>query len=943
MRKSKFILGMVFSLSVLAGCGGGGNSSESSAQTSIPPASTSEHTSEVTSAAESSSEEESSAEESTSILDTSTHETGLSSEESSDEDTSTEEESSATEQSSPVESSSSSGLSEATITIHFFKKNCKYAEMAVWLWPDGGEGAEYVFDQVDHYGGFLTVGLADWKVNSGEEDSFKLGYIVKEKGTWNKDVDMDRFIEFKGLPNVDGDYHIWVKSGDEATYDYEPRTSGIIAAYFDSFRVIHIEATADILNVKVYKDGEIIKQIDDVAEGTSVMDITIDEDGDLRSSYSVLAQFDDGATSELSVNTYTLYDTEEFDAQYVYEGNDLGAVYAPEETTFKVWTPISTKVELRVYENGTPFEVNPHIGSNSFDAYEMTKGDKGVFSYTLDGDQDGKYYTYVVYNSRHPKGVEVVDPYAKSAGVNGLRGMVVNFSKTNPTDWDDVTPHQYDRKELAVYETHVADVTSSETWNGDQDNAKKFRGLVEKGTTYEGFATGFDHIKELGVNAVQLLPIFDQDNDEVNVEFNWGYNPLNYNVVEGCYSSDPYDGYARIRELKEVVKEYHDAGINIIMDVVYNHVMDAGKSNFEMLMPGYYFRLNPNGTYSSGSGCGNETASDRAMFNKFMKDSTAFWASEYKLGGFRFDLMALHDLDTMAEVVDNLETINPSIVVYGEPWTGGGTPLPGNKQCSLENAKYFDGFGCFDDKFRDAMIMSGMKGVDEYGWANGSLLTMQAADIVGGIKGKVGGVIDPDKDVSYVSCHDNRTLLDRFIACDEAQEKPVSHTTEEYKRMAELAQAASALSQGTFFMLAGEEFARTKGGDHNSYKSSYKVNELDYSRLVDYEDMYELYKVMIDLKKNSYGLHLDSIEADQMNVERINRSHAITYTFEADEYIYKVALANINRAEGITIDVSGYRPFYSNVWDAVLPDAFEDNDFEIRPGEVLIAREFRLK
>ncbi len=254
-------------------------------------------------------------------------------------------------------------------------------------------------------------------------------------------------------------------------------------------------------------------------------------------------------------------------------------------------------------------------------------------------DLEGKYYTYVVTNPLFNK-KEIVDPYAKLTGVNGLREMVVDFSKTNPIGWNNSKMNEYSRTELTVYETHVADVTSSETWNGSKENSKKYAGMYESGTTYTEnnvtVKTGFDHIKDLGVNAVQLLPIFDQANDELATDdkaFNWGYNPLNYNSLEGIYSLNPHDGYAKIREFKELVKAHNDAGINIIMDVVYNHVNGAANSNFDVLMPEYYFRYDGNGKYSNGSGCGNETASEHSMMRKFIIDSTEFWATEYHLGG----------------------------------------------------------------------------------------------------------------------------------------------------------------------------------------------------------------------------------------------------------------------------------------------------------------------
>ena len=399
-----------------------------------------------------------------------------------------------------------------------------------------------------------------------------------------------------------------------------------------------------------------------------------------------------------------------------------------------------------------------------------------------------------------------------------------------------------------VYETHVSDITSSKTWKGSEANRYKFLGLIEENTTYTQdnttVKTGFDHIKELGVNAVQLLPIFDQANDETSMTFNWGYNPLNYNVLEGSYSSDPYDGYARIKEFKQVVQAFNEAGINVIMDVVYNHTSGLVGSNFDVLMPGYYYRYTNDGVASNGSGCGNETASEMPMYSRFMKDSTAFLASEYKLGGYRFDLMGLHDLDTMNELVSNLKTVNENIVVYGEPWTSGTTTLSSSKQSVQANGNKYEGFGQFNDQMRDALIKGGLSSDEQVGWvtSNSAGTASDVSKIIAGVKGitQAGvSITDPDKTVNYVTCHDNYTLYDRIHAAG---------VSENVDKMATLANAVVLTSQGTAFILAGEEILRSKQGDKNSYESGYEINELDYSRKITYQDVFNNYKDLINFK-----------------------------------------------------------------------------------------------
>ena len=563
-----------------------------------------------------------------------------------------------------------------------------------------------------------------------------------------------------------------------------------------------------------------------------------------------------------------LYDSA-FDEEYYYDGQ-LGAIYSSSSTTFKVWSPVSTKIEVIVYASGTPKSLSVEKGNDTaVVTKEMTKGEKGVFSATIDGDLEGKYYTYKVYNCNNPQGAEIVDPYAKSAGINGLRGMIVDFSKTNPENWASVTPHQYDRKSLTIYELHVADLTSSTTWGGTEANAKKFLGLQEAGTTYtkdgKTVTTGFDHIKELGVNAVQLLPIFDQANDEVNPEFNWGYNPLNYNCLEGSYSSDAYDGYARIKEFKKVVKAYNEAGINIIMDVVYNHTNSVAGTNFDVLMPGYYFRYNSEGVLYNGSGCGNETASEHLMFRKFMIDSTSFWMEEYKLGGFRFDLMGLHDLTTMSKIVEECEKINPKATIFGEPWTGGTSGLASSQQAIQANQQRYEGFGCFNDKFRDELVKGGLSSATDLSWISSTKYNMSDLEVIAaGFKGTTKlslSTIVPDKTVNYATCHDNYTLYDRFKAAG-ITDKAV------LKKMAMLANSMVFTSNGTTFMLSGEEFLRSKAGNSNSYNASYKINELNYELKVDNYDMFENYKKLISFKQSCKALQVSdpsTITVNQYN------------------------------------------------------------------------------
>ena len=613
------------------------------------------------------------------------------------------------------------------ISFHYQKEGCNYNTMALWLWEVGYEGAEFAFNGKDDYGGIAKYALSTW---SDKVTVMGLGFIVKSAGSWStKDPDLDRFVDFsKLIKGEDGGYHVYLATGDEGIYVNPEREAidEITQCEFIDFQSIALSSSNAISKAIIYENEEVLEEIQPEEPeilNNYIYEFETGKVANLSNSYKVKMIFaESGRELEKAVSLKNLYSSEDFNAQYTYDG-ELGALYTSASTTFKVWSPVSESIVLKIYANGTPTSVDATKGDDTvYKSVEMVKDARGVFSATIDEDLEGKYYTYTVSNGTF-KQKEIVDPYAKSAGVNGLRGMIVDFSKTNPDGWDDINAHQYDRKELTVYETHVSDISSSKTWSSSESHAayaKEFQGAYLTGTTYsEGgktVSTGFDHIKELGVNAVQFVPIFDQANDEINLTFNWGYNPLNYNVLEGGYSSNPHDGYARIKEFKELVKAYNLEGINIIMDVVYNHVNSANGSNFDVLMPEYYYRYNDDGGLSNGSGCGNETASEMPMFRKFMVDSASFWAKEYKLGGFRYDLMALHDIETMNEVVAKLKTINPSICVYGEPWAGGTSPLDSTKAASQANGRSYEGYGQFNDQMRDALIAGGMKAVTSLAW-----------------------------------------------------------------------------------------------------------------------------------------------------------------------------------------------------------------------------------
>lgn len=793
----------------------------------------------------------------------------------------------------------------------------------LWIWePNGSEGADCQFNEEDDYGVVARFEWTDFESSTIKQNG--IGFIVKENKVWAespvKDIDSDRFINFNNYEQDKyGYYNIYLKYGDENIYT---SADGGVSDIIQYFSLAYNKVTGFKIWFQTNKDFESyqIKLGDEVVYSSETEQTIVPESRtskkvvyvigkevpNLKEDYYLEVKFKESQmTYEQIADMSPLYETEEFTAKYTYDG-DLGAIYANNETIFRVWSPVSTSVKLRIYNNGTPKSLG---GDDVYDEYLMTEGINGEWEKTLNGDLAGKYYTYVVTNSTYEE-QEIVDPYAKSTGINGLRGMIVDFSQTNPEGWENVTIHEYPSTSLTVYETHIADLTSSDTWNGTSANSKLMKGFYETGTTYTEngvtVSTGFDHIKELGVNAVQILPIFDQANDErvENREFNWGYNPLNYNSLDGIYSADPYDGYVRIKEFKELVQAYNEAGINIIMDVVYNHVNGLDKSNFDVLMPKYYFRYTSSGP-SNGSGCGNETASERAMYRKFMIDSTEFWASEYKLGGFRFDLMGVHDVETMNALANNIhENVSEYVTIYGEPWAGGTIALKGTA-ASQTAMNQFDGYGCFNDKFRDALIKGGLSSAQDQGWITNSnnVSASDVSDIKNGLTGLIlaGNTIrEPQKTINYVTCHDNYTLYDRIKAAGITDEATV-------KKMAMLANSLVFTSQGISFMLAGEEFLRTKGGNSNSYNASYEVNELNYALKVANLDMFENYKKLIALKQNSNLFGLSGEECQNIEIN-INTDGSLIYYDLVDKennISYRIVHSN-GVSSSKVVDLSNY-------------------------------------
>ena len=569
-----------------------------------------------------------------------------------------------------------------------------------------------------------------------------------------------------------------------------------------------------------------------------------------------------------------------------YSGNDLGAVYSKASTTFKVWAPSSTDVKLKLYNTGSDKEE----GAGLISTTQMKKDEStGVWSVKIDGDIKNKYYTYLVTNDLSPKGVEVVDLYAKAAGVNGNRAMVVDLDSTDPAGWDKDTHKLVESPTQAqVWEVHVKDF-SYDPESGVSDQYRgKYMAFTEFQTTLNNAGsvkTCMNYLKDLGINYVQINPMYDYGSvDEASgddTQFNWGYDPKNYNVPEGSYSTNPFDGNVRINEMKQMIKALHDNGIGVIMDVVYNHTYASQDSWFNLTVPEYYYRIDSKGNWSNGSGCGNDTASEREMFKKFMVDSVYYWADEYHIDGFRFDLMGLHDSDTMDAVREELDKIDSRIIMYGEGWSMGSTTdktnWKGNKVslCSQAKVKRIsDRIGFFNDNIRDALKGKAYDDLTSPGYVSGktSFATAIYESAIGHYTTSNWGVVRPGQNVVYSCCHDNQTLWDRLVCSKysaEAESEVFDKRDENFVSGNKLAGAIVMTSQGIPFILAGEEFSRTKYGDHNSYKSSPDINMLDWSHAADYSDVVSYYKGLIQLR-NAFPGFADNTLDTAKGIEKLD-------------------------------------------------------------------------
>jgi len=544
----------------------------------------------------------------------------------------------------------------------------------------------------------------------------------------------------------------------------------------------------------------------------------------------------------------------------VYEGRDLGIIWTPEKTCVRIWAPTAKRIFFRLYKAGQ--------GGVATNEYILLPDDDGTWIYEIKENLEGQFYTIQV---RDGEGwlKEGPDIYAKTVGVNGHRGMIIDPKKSNPPKWLTDTRHTVaNPTDMVIYEVHIRDFSMSPT--SGIKNRGKYLGFTEKGTKLPtGETTGIDHLKELGITHVHLLPVADfytVDELNPNAQYNWGYDPLNYNTPEGWYSSDPCDGVARIRELKMAIMSLHGNGMGVILDVVYNHTGLIFESYFNQTVPGYFYRFNHDGRFSDASGCGTELATEREMVRRYIIESVAYWAEEYHIDGFRFDLMGLMDIETLSQIRIRLDTIDPKIFMYGEGWSAGESPYPEKLRAIKANTKQLDRIASFCDDMRNGLKGSPFE-KNNAGFISGVTLREEQLKfaIIGAVQhdqiiydyvvtSKLAWANNPAQCVNYVSCHDNYTLFDKLqYSCPEA-------SSETIERMARLAFGIVLTSQGVPFLFAGDEMLRSKGGHPDSYRSPDLINQIDWSAKARYASLVKFVRNCIELRHQHPAFRISDSE-----------------------------------------------------------------------------------
>jgi pullulanase len=794
---------------------------------------------------------------------------------------------------------------EVLVNIHYRRFDNNYTGWNAWVWPKGAEGAAYPITGYDDFGAIISLSF-------DASQASEAGFIIRLNEWAQKDVDQDRFININRARN--NVLNVYLVQGDTTVYynlsdvDLSPK---FLSSKLEAVDRVNIALSVPLtLKENSTDQGFVISDgvnsfpirrilfAEFLSKTSSRMDIFLQEPLDLGKSYTI-SHPNYGSTAIIFNRVFS---TEAFEETYHFEG-ELGALYTPTKTEFRLWAPTAQSVSLNLFDSG-------HLGEAK-QTITMTKTlGPGVWSVEVEGDLHKTYFTYTV----NVNGVEneAVDPYVRAVGVNGLRGMVVDLSRTNPEGWDNAPrPNDIPFTDAIIYELHVRDLSVSP--DSGITNKGKYLAFTERGTKGpNGVATGVDHLVEMGITHLHLLPVFDfRSIDETKLEnnrFNWGYDPQHFNAPEGSYSTDPFNGEVRINEFKQMVQSLHSAGIRVVMDVVYNHTGASADSDFSKIVPFYYYRFNDNGSFSNGSGTGNETASERSMVRKHFIDSVVYWATEYKIDGFRFDLMALHDIETMNMIRAALDEVNPNILIYGEGWTGGNSPLPDKDKALKINAAQLDRIAVFSDDMRDGLKGSVFIDTDK-GFVNGKLSLENSIrfGIVGSVQhpGVSSSNIlystkfwakEPHHTINYAEAHDNLTLYDKLMATNpEASENEIA-------QMHRLANAIVLTSQGIPFIHAGSEWMRTKFGDHNSYQSPDSINQLVWADKDTQMSHVDYFKGLINLRKNHSAFRMPSADLIREHLTFLDSpSNTVAYTInDAPEETWKNIAVLINGNEEAT-------------------------------------------
>ena len=816
-----------------------------------------------------------------------------------------------------------------TIRVHYHREDGNYEGWQLWSWDLDGKYAVTGTSATSD----VETTEPPFKFEEGDGDvvatikvptgTMRIGYIVRY-GDWEKkDIDYDQHINITGILSGTVDFYVESGKPSQASADMSaiPSMEDLVAngfmklgedvvlgtvvtsASYNSTKTeitvslsSKLNYTADLSTFKVKNnDGEV--EVTKIVQLGAAYYLTLAEPLDLARGYNI--EFEG---KDYSVSMPDYFSNAEFENQFTYTGDDLGATYTKDKTDLRVWAPTAIDVKVNLYANGDPAQQ-----TEPDEQVQMTKDVNGTWIATLNGDKNGTYYTYSVTTDNGTN--EACDPYARTTGVNGKRAMIIDLDSTNPEGWDtDKDPH-YDNNftDAVIYELHVRDL-SSDSSSGIQ-NVGKYLGLIETGTkNSNGIPTGLDHMKDLGITHVHLLPVYDYGSvDEYNLtsgQFNWGYDPVNYNVPEGSYSTDPFNGEVRVKEFKQMVKGLHDNGISVIMDVVYNHVYDANKFCVNQIVPGYFTRPN-----SNGSGCGNDVASERSMVSKYIVDSVTYWADEYHIDGFRFDLAGLLDTDTINAIIASVHETHPNVKFYGEGWQmGTNVTKSGVTLNTMFNSTKVPEFAFFSDTIRNT-VKGGTYGGVSAGFISGA--TVNSSELNALYKGMPSWCKTPSQSINYISAHDNNTLFDHITMVTP------NATVADRIAMNNLGAAFYITAQGIPFIHAGEEMLRSKpdaskegGFNENSYNASDAVNSIKWDELnkAEYMATYEYYKGLIAFRKAHPALRLTNSADVNSSVFPASglEANVVAYTInggingETAENIYAIFNAN-STAKTVTL------------------------------------------